>query len=400
MRNPSIIPWVAAFLIAALCVCTAAAYETPESIVAAGKVYVSNVTIDPGTFFTDDTGTITFEVANGASDQGIVINHAMLSDDKGVRVTSESYHSSSNIGPALASSTGSVLVPQTRKYTFTVVADELDGIYYPTFSLSFRDADSLYYRTLVKIDNTPLLLTVVDKPDAFSAGKKDTIYMQVANPRENTVDNVVLDVAGDGAAFTPGHTFIGSVGPGEKVPVDFSVTPSQESPVRMTLHYDNGDNPHTVEMEIPVVFGVDKKAAEPVMSNVEVTSEGGIWKVTGDVNNAGLETANTVMVTALPPAVPEDPYKVYVVGALKPDDFGSFEVTFSAENAESVPIKLSYKDDDGNVYNTIQDVKIYASGTTAGTGSVDFPVVPVAAGIVVLLVFVGGWAYYLRRNKK
>ena len=31
----------------------------------------------------------------------------------------------------------------------------------------------------------------------------------------------------------------------------------------------------------------------------------------------GLETANTVMVTSLAPAVPQDPYKTYVVGALK-----------------------------------------------------------------------------------
>jgi len=133
---------------------------------------------------------------------------------------------------------------------------------------------------------------------------------------------------------------------------------------------------------------------------VQVTSMGGTGHVTGDVNNAGLETANTVMVTALSPAVPEDPYKVYVVGALKPDDFGSFEITFFADDAETVPVRLTYKDDDGNVYESIRDVRISASGLKVETGTSGLPVVPVAAGIVILLIFIGGWAYYLRRNKK
>jgi hypothetical protein len=72
-------------------------------------------------------------------------------------------------------------------------------------------------------------------------------------------------------------------------------------------------------MDLPIVFGIDKKQADPVISNVQVKSESGVYHVTGDVNNAGLETANSVMVTSLPPAVPQDPYKTYVVGALKPD---------------------------------------------------------------------------------
>ena len=42
------------------------------------------------------------------------------------------------------------------------------------------------------------------------------------------------------------------------------------------------------------------------------------------------------------PAFAQDPYKNYVVGVLKPDDFGSFEVTFSAEaGLTSIPIEPS-----------------------------------------------------------
>ena len=253
---------------------------------------------------------------------------------------------------------------------------------------------------MVQIDDTPLILTVVDKPDAYTQGKKKTVYMQVANPRKNQVKNAVLELSGDGAEFAPSRVFVGNINPGEKIPVNFSVTPGKASPLQLTLNYDNGDNPHTVSMELPVTFGADKKAANPVMSNVLVKNEAGIWHVTGDVNNAGLETANTVMVTSLAPAVPQDPYKVYVVGALKPDDFGSFEVTFTADKLETIPIKLSYKDADGNVYDTIQDVKISASGITSQIRQQRAASRPDCSGIAILLIFVGGWAYYLRRKKK
>jgi hypothetical protein len=152
-------------------------------------------------------------------------------------------------------------------------------------------------------------------------------------------------------------------------------------------------------MDIPISFGVDKKQANPVVSNVQVKKDAGTYHITGDVNNAGLETANTVMVTALPPAVPQDPYKTYVVGALKPDDFGSFEVTFSSTSTESILLQLSYKDSDGNIYTSVQDVNIGSTDATNKTNASP-PLIPIIAGLIIVAVFIGGWIFYLRRNKK
>ena len=70
----------ASILVLALCCCTAAAYSTPESITAAGKVYISNVSYNPGAFFSGDTGTVTYVVANGNTDQGVVVNHATFNE--------------------------------------------------------------------------------------------------------------------------------------------------------------------------------------------------------------------------------------------------------------------------------------------------------------------------------
>ena len=364
------------------------AFETPESIIAAGNVYVSNITFDPGSFFTDDTGTVMVYVTNSNPDVSVVINHATFGDQN-IRLTSSPYDSSANIGPL-----------QKQPFTFSVVADALDGTYFPTFSLSFRDADSLYYRATAEVDNTPLELTIVEKPDAFTQGKKKTVTLQVANPRKNDVRNVILDVSGTGITATPAKIFIGNLASGAKIPVNFTVTPDQESLLILTVTYNNGNNPHTVTLNLPIIFGIDKMLADPVVSNVQVKSEGGIYHITGDVNNAGLETANTVTVTSLSPAIPQDPYKTYVVGALKPDDFGSFEVTFSTNGTSSIPLQLSYKDINGNQYSTLQEVQISAPATNSQNSGGSNLLFPIIAIIIVIGACIGGWYFYVRRNKK
>ena len=389
MKTVRIISLLSLVLITCAMVGVVAGYSTPESIVAAGKVYVSSATYDPAVFFPGDTGILTVEVINGnANNTGIVVNHATLSIDT-IKTTSRPDDFSSNIGPG-----------QKKTYSFLVSADGMDGTYFPMFSLDFRDADSLYYRTVIKIENTPIVLTIVDQPDTFTQGKKKTIYAQVANPRENTVRNIILNVSGTGITATPSKIFVGELDSGAKVPVNFSVTADHPTTLHLVLNYDNGDNPHTVNLDVPITFGADKKQANPVISNVKVKNDAGTYHITGDVNNAGLETANTVMVTSLAPAVPQDPFKTYVVGALKPDDFGSFEVTFSTTNAESVPLQLSYKDADGNVYTSLQDVKISASVAGAASAGTGLPLIPIIAAIVIIAVFIGGWVLYLKKYKK
>jgi HAMP domain-containing protein len=380
---------------ASICLCllvismtvAANAYTTPESIVASGKVYVSQVTYDPAVFFTDDTGTVTIDVTNGNSNQSIVLNHATFSDNN-IRRMSGTYDTSANIGPL-----------QTRSFVFSVAARASEGTYYPTFSLSFRDADSLWERTMVQVDNTPLELTVQNKPDTFTQGSKDTISVTVANPRKNDVKNVKVEVSGTGITATPSTIFIGKLASGASNSVNFTVTPAQETTLDLAVKYNNGDNIHTVTTDLPIVFGIDKKQANPVISNVQVKSEAGIYHITGDVTNAGLEPANSVIVTTLSPAVPHDPYKTYVVGALKPDDFASFEVTFSADNGSNIPLQLSFKDIDGNVFTSVQDVKV-APGATSSQKNGDTNLLPVIAGLIIVGIFVGGWVLYLRRNKK
>jgi len=386
MKKTSYISVIFALFILVTMAGVVQAFETPESIVASSKVYVSNVVYDPGSFFTGDTGTVTVYVTNANTNQSVVVNHVSFGDQD-IKLTSRPYDSTTNIGPL-----------QAIPFVFSVETHAKDGTYYPTFTLTFRDADSIYYRATVKVDNTPLELTIVDKPDAYSADKKKTVYVQVANPRDDTISNAILEVTGPGIATTPSKNYIGTIAPGAKIPVNFTITPEFATNATLTLKYDNGDDTHIVTAVLPVPFGLDKKQANPVISNIQVKPDAGYYHITGDVTNAGLENANSVTVTSISPAVPRDPYRSYVVGVLKPDDFGSFEVTFTATNVTSVPLQMTYKDADGNIYTSTQDVAV--SGMLPSSTQKDgLPVLPIIAIVIVVGAFAGGWYFYLRKKK-
>jgi hypothetical protein len=364
---------------------TASALTTTESMAASAKVYVSNVTYDPGSMYDGDKATVGIKVTNGNTDTGIVINHAQLVDDT-IRTVSRPYDTSSNIGPG-----------QTRDYIFEVTADGKEGYYYPTFSLSFLESDSMYYRTIVEIDNSLPELTFIDKPDTFSAGKKDKITAKISNPRSNAVENVIVEITGTGTTINPSKIFIGTIKAGGDVLVNFSVTPQQQTDLTLKVTYDNGDNTHMMSESLPLIFGENKKQADPKVNNIKITKVGTVYHVTGDVTNAGLENANAVTITSGSPATAQDPYKNYVVGVLKPDDFGSFEVTFSAEGSTSIPISLSYKDTDGNVITSQQNLNL-ATAVSSDQSTVQPSILPII-GVILVIALAGGGYIYMRKRK-
>jgi len=386
MAGYLLFPVLVVLIASCLLVTAAGADSTPESLTKFGRnLFVSSITSDPAVFFSGDSGTVTVSVTNGNANQSVSVSHATFGD-KNIKLTRGSYDTTSAIGPL-----------QTRTFTFSVLADSADGTYYPQFSISYFGTSSLGQPAVIQIDNSPLVLIVVNKPDTFVQGRKDTINVQIANPRKNDVKNVILEISGEHLTITPSKVFIGRLASGTSTLVNFSVTPDEPSLITLDVDYNNGDNVHSVSTTLPVTFSSDKKQADPVISNVKVTRSGGIYHVTGDVTNAGLLTANAVTVTSLSPAVPEDPYKSYIICALNQDDFGSFEVTFTADGADSIPVQLSYKDRDGNVITSVQQVGL---GSAIG---MDKPnngpgILPVVI-IVVIIVLAGGGYYYMKKQK-
>ncbi len=351
---------------------------------AAGQVSVTPVTLDPAVFIEGDTGTITVEVTNNGV-QSVPLRRATMYDPD-ISVLSNPYDTATSIGAG-----------NKMTFVFTVEADVPEGIYYPVFSLDFRDAGYLRYPVKLQVQNDKLEISVVEKPDTFSEGKKDTVRIIVGNPRDNQVNGVIVYPAGTGLDIVPTSYFIGNIDPDSSSGLSLSVTPYETTDLKIRVEYKNGVNTHASEVTVPVVLGESKKRANPILSNIVVNLEGETYSVTGDVTNAGLEVANSVVVMGGEGVSPVDPYQRYVVGSLQPDDFSSFEITFQAENLASVPIVVTYKDVDGNTFEKTSTIDI--PELTPGAGKEGGIPLPVIGLVIVLAVIIGGVVWYSWRKR-
>ena len=109
-------------------------------------------------------------------------------------------------------------------------------------------------------------------------------------------------------------------------------------------------------------------------------------------SNAGLEVANSVVISVGEGAEPVNPYREYVVGSLQPDDFSSFEITFLAENTTEVQVLVNYRDVDGNPAMRTTPVVIppKSSAKEQSTG-VSAPMIAI---ILVSAAVIGGAIWY------
>ncbi|MGE4374708.1 COG1361 S-layer family protein [Methanoculleus receptaculi] len=358
-----------------LALSVALALASPVAAATADIAVVSS-SLDPPVMMSGDTGTLTIVVQNNGADP-VAIQSARLYG-KGVVPTTDPYLAVGEIGGG-----------NTRSFTFTVRADAGEGTFYPTFVLDFRDGGSLRNPVLIQVEDTPLSISMVKKPDAFSEGRTAGITLMVGNPRPNAVSGVQVVPEGTGFSVTPTSGFVGGLEPDASGTVTFNLTPETETDVTFRVVWRNGINTHTTDLVLPVTFGEDKKRANPVITNVEVTPISGGYRIVGDVMNAGLESARSVMIAPASPAIPIDPFRVYVVGTLDPDDISSFEVTLRVDAAvEDVPLVVEYRDDDGNLYTSTRTVGL-GGGTVAPVKEQESGGFPVLGAVVVLLIALG-----------
>lgn len=353
----------------------------------ASQIGVIDVSLDPKVFFPDDTGTVTIVIKNTGVDP-VELSRVNLQGTRSIYVIESPHYTG----------IGRLGSGDTMTTSFTVRAGSEEGIFYPRFSLNFMPTGNMMFPVPLKVDKTPIDAGISVRPDTFMEGRKDTVTISVGNPRENALSGVTITPAAGIADVVPTSAFIGTLNPGQKSNATFSVTPTAEGVLSFNVEYRNGQNRHSVPLTIPVVPGTAKRVAEPIVSNVEVSSISGGYRITGDVSNAGLETARSVVMTTKNPAEPIDPFRVYVVGALDADDFSSFEVTFAVQEAEKVPLVTRYRDDDGNLYEEITHVTIRSGMMPVAEqeGGLSSLVI----GIIVLsAVIVAGALLYSRKKR-
>jgi hypothetical protein len=352
----------------------------------ASDVTVSGIRISPQVLMRGDTATIALTIENRGGTSVAVRRAYLLGEPNLIRALNDPYPTVGDIGSG-----------NTREFSFLVRADGPDGTYYPKFVLDFRDANSLSVPVPLVVKSTEPVLSVLDRPDRFSRGKKDTVTVLIGNPRTSDVTGLSLHMEGEGLDITPSSYFIGTLKPDASDTVSFNVTPQEAGNLTITASYLNGVNPHAKNITLPITLDDDLRQAFLVASNLAITRDGSTYRMTGDISNAGLEVANAVTVTVGGPAVPVDPFRSYVVGSLNPDDFASFEISFQAANASSVPLLLQFKDRDGRIFSDRTEVPLAPASAPARAAPSLPPVALLVGAIGIVVAGIILWSWKKRR---
>ncbi len=320
-----------------------------------GGVSIESTTVAPGTFFTGDTGTLTVRLANHGED-AVKIRRAAVASNEFDVLNTDTY-----------ATVGTLEAGSSRELTFTLRATSGNGVYYPSVQIDLGEAGSIRYAVPIRVDNSEVRVSLANAPDSYIKGQSNTVTVAVFNPRQSTVNGAIVTASGTGIAVSDTAGFIGALGTDQSRNISFRVTPRDSTEMTLTVSYTNGLTMHSSSLTVPMTVGDRSTAADPVVNGVEVTSLGGSYTVTGDVTNAGIADARGVVVTVGSPASPVDPNRNYVVGSLAADDFASFELTFTASGARTVPLLVQYRDDDGNAYEN--SVEVTLSGGVSGAAN-------------------------------
>jgi hypothetical protein len=264
---------------------------------------------------------------------------------------------------------GTLEAGSTRDLTFTLRATSGNGVYYPSVQIDLGDAGSIRYPVPIRIDNSEIRISLANAPDSYMKEQSNSVTVAVFNPRQSTVNGMTLTAAGTDLTVSDTAGFLGALAADQSRNVSFRVTPQDSTEMTLTVSYTNGLATHASSLTVPITVGDRSTAADPVVNGVEVASSGGTYTLTGDITNAGINNARGVVVTVGSPATPADPNRNYVVGSLASDDFASFELTFTAHGASTVPLLVQYKDDDGNAYEKTVEVALQGGGMEAANAS-------------------------------
>jgi len=349
----AIVFWTMAVVLVPAARAATTSEDTPESM-----IDVTGITLSPEVFMYLDTGTITVDIEN-TGDAAVAIARAKLYTPAGITVSNyKTYDSVGTLGPGHA-----------MAFTYSVRVTAADGIYYPEFYLDFVTGGSLRQSFPLKVDSTDIQVSVQEAPARYATDSRNTVSLSLGNPRETSVTGIRVTLEGEDIRATQNTVFLGTLLPDAEKNATFEIIPSEDTEISFNTSYRNGMNTHYTTLNLPVTVGGKSMAADLVVNNVEVAQGAGTVTVTGDVTNAGLDDAYSIQVTVGSPAKPVDPYPVDVIGALEPDDFSSFEVTFQAAGLSSVPLIVEYRDNEGTILEKTVTLSLTGGLGTAGNST-------------------------------
>ena len=292
---------------------------------------------------------------------------------------------------------GSISSGKSMTLVFPITANDAEGTFYPALSIELSNNIQntfIKYPFAVTVDSKSVSLSVTERPEVFEADTTQVVGLSIGNLRSNQIDSVVVTASGEGVSCEEGMVFAGSLAPGQSSEVFLTVITSEKTEsINLDVSYKNGANWHTDTLTIPVEGGELKTGADLFVNNIEITSGTSHTTITGDVNNAGLQTAKGLVVS-LDGAEAVQPYPVFVVGSLDADGLSEFELTFTNPESDVLDLIFTYKDENGNTYVQEETVSISAVQSSVNGGMSGGN--PVAAGVaVVLLILIIGGAVFL-----
>lgn len=335
------------------------AEESNESVDAAGRVTVTDAIIEPTVLMTGDVGIITFTVENTGT-SNVVVSDAQLISKEITVLNSDIYQSSRTIGAGTK-----------MKFSFTILANQPENIYYPAFYLNYRDAGSLRYNIPVRVEEPQLAISVSGIPETYTKGVTSIISLRIGNGKSVNMTGITVIPTGEGIKCNQTSFFIGDLNPHTEKSILFEIIPSVSTNLNFNVSYTCGMNSHQTSYAIPITLGTDKLAADPIINNIEVASETTGTTLSGDVSNAGLSDAYGVVV-ALDSAAGEEgnPNQKYAIGTISSGDFESFDLKIP-QGSKKPTLVIQYKDSSGNQFSkniTIDLDQISGSSDTQVAG--------------------------------
>lgn len=210
-------------------------------------------TISPAVLMPGDEAVLAIELQNGAAGYGAggtagagtpaagtvlstPINRTTLKGTKDVQVISADYRDLGMIGPS----------DKITVYYKIKAGENTSGTYFLDFGVvGGYDMIPINREVLVKVDPVAVSLARAD------ASSGQSISLNVANPRENTINAVTIVPSAPGIRFFPDEYYIGTMDPDEVFTISFGVESKDQSlPIRGPVNlsfiskFKNGDTWH------------------------------------------------------------------------------------------------------------------------------------------------------------
>ena len=209
---------------------------------------------NPAVLLPGDEATLAIDLANGAASYGTgrdagagsssygtllstPLNKTVLKSTEDLKVLTEDSSDLGMIGP-------------NDKITVYYKVRASDNISSGTHLLDFSvsggyDMITIKRNILIKVDDAAVSL-------ARAETDASTFNLNVANPRENTLNAVTIVPSADGVIFSPDEYYIGTMDPDEVFTISFGIAPANDKdglkdPVNLSFvaKFKNGDNWHT-----------------------------------------------------------------------------------------------------------------------------------------------------------